>query len=115
DILASSWRLCGSSTLVAGTGVFKGGRCVTPMTARKGTESAHEPLGREIAIMTGTPPSAMEIRMSTAEKSLRRSFLSRVFGAVAASSFSFAGVREAAAQEAGPDSWLKEVKGRHRC
>ena len=53
--------------------------------------------------------------MSTAEKSPRRSFLGRVFGAVAASSFSFAGVREAAAQEAGPDDWLKEVKGTHRC
>jgi intracellular sulfur oxidation DsrE/DsrF family protein len=44
----------------------------------------------------------------------RRSFLGRMFGAAAAASFSIAGTRAAAA-ESGPDSWIQEVKGTHRC
>jgi intracellular sulfur oxidation DsrE/DsrF family protein len=37
-----------------------------------------------------------------------------MFGAVAAASLPWAGTRVAAAQEPGPDGWLKEVKGSHR-
>jgi len=59
--------------------------------------------------------------MSTAEKSPRRSFLGRVFGAVAAASgVSFVAAREADAQAPAAagnpaDAWIKEVKGTHRC
>jgi intracellular sulfur oxidation DsrE/DsrF family protein len=53
--------------------------------------------------------------MSSAAQTHRRRFLSRVFGAAAAASFPLAGVRTAAAQESGPDDWIKEVKGTHRC
>jgi len=52
--------------------------------------------------------------MNPAEKTYRRGFLGRVFGAMAAASLPF-GTREAAAQMAGPDDWIKEVKGSHRC
>jgi len=45
----------------------------------------------------------------------RRSFLGRMFGAVAVAGLPIAAVRPAAAQEAGPDSWIGEVKGTHRC
>jgi hypothetical protein len=38
-----------------------------------------------------------------------------MFGAVAAASLPWAVPRAAAAQEPGPDGWLKEVKGSHRC
>lgn len=53
--------------------------------------------------------------MNSAEQTHRRGFLSRVFGAAAAASFQVAGVRTAGAQEPGPDDWIKEVKGTHRC
>ena len=52
--------------------------------------------------------------MNRAEDTRRRSFLGRMFGAVAAASLPWAGTRAAAAQESGPDGWLKEVKGSHR-
>lgn len=46
----------------------------------------------------------------------RRGFLGRLFGAAAAASLPMSGVRAAsAAQAAGPDDWMKEVKGTHRC
>src|ERR1700704_1800266 len=45
----------------------------------------------------------------------RRGFLGRVFGAAAAAGVSIAGGGEMAAQESGPDSWIKEVRGTHRC
>jgi len=47
----------------------------------------------------------------------RRGFLGRVFGAAAAMSFSVTGRSAEAAQPAaaGPDDWMKEVKGTHRC
>src|SRR5262249_10740877 len=67
------------------------------------------------------PLPTMEMRMSTAEKTPRRSFLARVFGAAAAaSSVSIASVSEAeGAAQATPAAaaapWLKEVKGTHRC
>jgi intracellular sulfur oxidation DsrE/DsrF family protein len=38
-----------------------------------------------------------------------------MFGAAAAASLSMSGTRAAAAQESGPDDWIKEVKGTHRC
>jgi intracellular sulfur oxidation DsrE/DsrF family protein len=53
--------------------------------------------------------------MSAAEKTRRRGFLGRVFGAAAAAGFSTIGVRTAAAQESGPDDWIREVRGSHRC
>jgi intracellular sulfur oxidation DsrE/DsrF family protein len=53
--------------------------------------------------------------MNAAEKTHRRGFLGRVFGAAAVASFPMAGVRTAAAPESGPDDWMKEVKGTHRC
>jgi len=44
----------------------------------------------------------------------RRSFLGRMFGAIAAATFS--GTAHASAgQESGPDDWMQEVKGTHRC
>jgi hypothetical protein len=48
-------------------------------------------------------------------KTHRRRFLGRMFGAAAAASLSFSGTRAAAAQDSGPDDWIKEVRGNHRC
>jgi intracellular sulfur oxidation DsrE/DsrF family protein len=53
--------------------------------------------------------------MNSADTTYRRGFLGRILGAVAAASFPFTGVRDAAAQMSGPDDWIKEVKGTHRC
>ena len=53
--------------------------------------------------------------MNQAEKTHRRSFLRQVFGSAAAASLPMAAVGAAAVQESGPDDWLKEVKGTHRC
>ncbi len=53
--------------------------------------------------------------MNSTDKTYRRGFLGRIFGAMAAASLPFGGVREAAAQMSGPDDWIKEVKGTHRC
>jgi len=44
----------------------------------------------------------------------RRRFLGRAFGAVVAAGVSMSGPR-AAARESGPDDWIKEVQGSHRC
>src|SRR5450432_4770294 len=44
----------------------------------------------------------------------RRRFLGRLCGAAAVASFSMSGAR-VAAQESGPDDWIKNVKGTHRC
>jgi intracellular sulfur oxidation DsrE/DsrF family protein len=41
--------------------------------------------------------------------------MGRVFGAAAAAGLSIYGTRTVAAQEPGPDDWIKEVKGEHRC
>src|SRR6266481_9495921 len=38
-----------------------------------------------------------------------------MFGAAAAASLSLSGTRAAGAQESGPDDWMKEVRGTHRC
>ena len=53
--------------------------------------------------------------MKSEPKTHRRSFLGRMFGAAAAAGLSMAGTAAAAAQESGPDDWIKEVKGEHRC
>jgi intracellular sulfur oxidation DsrE/DsrF family protein len=54
--------------------------------------------------------------MHASETTHRRGFLGRVLGAaVAAAGFPIAGVREVAAQGAGPDDWMKEVRGTQRC
>jgi intracellular sulfur oxidation DsrE/DsrF family protein len=48
----------------------------------------------------------------------RRSFLGRIFGSIAAAGFAGAGAAEAQAQAnaaSGPDAWINEVKGTHRC
>jgi hypothetical protein len=41
--------------------------------------------------------------------------MGRMFGAVVAASLPSVGASVASAQESGPDDWLKEVKGSHRC
>jgi intracellular sulfur oxidation DsrE/DsrF family protein len=41
--------------------------------------------------------------------------MGRLFGAAAAASVSLTGTRLSAAAEQGPDSWIAEVKGTHRC
>jgi hypothetical protein len=46
---------------------------------------------------------------------LRRHFLGQMFGVAAAASLSASATRLAAAGEPGPDDWIREVKGRHRC
>jgi intracellular sulfur oxidation DsrE/DsrF family protein len=53
--------------------------------------------------------------MNTAETTHRRGFLRRMFGAAAAASASISGIRTVAAQESGPDDWIKEVNGTRRC
>ena len=53
--------------------------------------------------------------MNSESRTHRRSFLGRMFGAVAAASFTGAGARAAEPQQSGPDDWIKEVKGTHRC
>src|SRR5262245_48882112 len=50
--------------------------------------------------------------MQSHEGTARRGFLARVLGAAATATF--ARTRTAAAQTAGPDDWLNEVKGTHR-
>jgi len=44
----------------------------------------------------------------------RRRFVGQMFGAAAASSLAISGTRAAAATS-GPDDWISEVKGSHRC
>ena len=53
--------------------------------------------------------------MKSAEMTDRRAFLGRVFGAAAAASLPGAAAHAAAVQESGPDDWIKELKGTHRC
>ena len=48
------------------------------------------------------------------DKTHRRGFLGRIFGATAGAGLSLVGVRQAAAQATGPDAWMNEVKGTHR-
>lgn len=52
--------------------------------------------------------------MSITNKIRRRGFIGRIVGAAAAAGLPI-GVVPAAAQQAGPDDWIKEVKGTHRC
>ena len=51
--------------------------------------------------------------MSSIAKTHRRGFLGRIIGAAAALSVTSVGQR-AEAQQAGPDDWIKDVKGTHR-
>jgi intracellular sulfur oxidation DsrE/DsrF family protein len=53
--------------------------------------------------------------MNSESQPHRRTFLGGMLGAVAAASLPFVGARSVAAQEPGPDDWIKEVKGTHRC
>jgi hypothetical protein len=53
--------------------------------------------------------------MSASDTTHRRGFLSRMVGAAAAAGVSIVGGRAVAAQGAGPDDWIQEVKGTHRC
>ncbi len=53
--------------------------------------------------------------MNSESQTHRRSFLGGMFGAVAAASLHSAAAFAAEAQESGPDDWIKEVKGTHRC
>src|SRR5215471_15662536 len=58
--------------------------------------------------------------MDRSELTYRRGFIGRIFGAVAAAGVMRAGTSEAqtktaAASNAGPDAWIGEVKGTHRC
>ena len=61
--------------------------------------------------------------MNRTDLTYRRGFLGRVFGAVAAAGLTSFGTAEAqnkaasapAAPAAGPDAWIGEVKGTHRC
>ena len=52
--------------------------------------------------------------MTLSPTNARRRFLTRLFGAAAVAGLPVADVR-AAAKGAGPDDWLNEVKGTHRC
>ena len=56
--------------------------------------------------------------MNTTDVTYRRGFIGRVFGAVAAAGFMGMGTAEAQNKTAaapGPDAWISEVKGTHRC
>src|SRR5215467_8480642 len=61
--------------------------------------------------------------MKTSDMTYRRGFLGRMLGAAAAAGFMGVGAAEAqekkaaapAPAAAGPDSWIQEVKGTHRC
>jgi hypothetical protein len=56
--------------------------------------------------------------MEKSDLTHRRSFLGRILGSIAAAGFAGAGAAEAQAQAtaaAGPDAWINEVKGTHRC
>ncbi len=48
-------------------------------------------------------------------ESPRRGFLTRIFGSAALATMPIAGLRAAPRQGAGPDEWLNDVKGVHRC
>src|SRR6516225_9820963 len=56
--------------------------------------------------------------MNTTDVSYRRGFIGRVFGAVVSAGFMGMGTAEAQNKTAaapGPDAWISEVKGTHRC
>src|SRR5438477_12808125 len=53
--------------------------------------------------------------MSAVDKTNRRGFLGRVFGAAAAAAAVPAAIDATALQEAGLDDWIRDVKGTHRC
>jgi intracellular sulfur oxidation DsrE/DsrF family protein len=53
--------------------------------------------------------------MNSESRIHRRRFLGGMVGAAAVAGLSMSGAPAAAAQEAGADDWIKEVKGTHRC
>jgi intracellular sulfur oxidation DsrE/DsrF family protein len=53
--------------------------------------------------------------MNVSDTTHRRGFLRRVVGTAAAASASIVGGAAMTAQEPGPDDWIKEGKGTHRC
>jgi hypothetical protein len=53
--------------------------------------------------------------MNSESRTHRRSFIGRMFGAVAAASLGASATHAAEPLQAGPDDWIKEVKGTHRC
>jgi intracellular sulfur oxidation DsrE/DsrF family protein len=53
--------------------------------------------------------------MNSESKTHRRAFLGQLVGAAAVAGLSMSGTRAAAAQESGPDDWINEVRGTHRC
>jgi hypothetical protein len=53
--------------------------------------------------------------MGSIAKTHRRGFLGRIVGAAAALGVTSGGQRADAAQQSGPDDWIKSVKGTHRC
>src|SRR5262245_49591363 len=53
--------------------------------------------------------------MSRADETPRRGFLGRLLGAFAVASLPAGARVAAAAQESGPDDWIREVKGANRC
>jgi intracellular sulfur oxidation DsrE/DsrF family protein len=57
----------------------------------------------------------MEARVNSEAMTNRRSFLGKIAGAAAAVSIPIASNVVLAAQEGGPDDWIGEVKGTHRC
>src|ERR1700730_544529 len=58
-----------------------------------------------------TEPSGKEVCMTGAEKTPRRGFLARALAVSAAAAFPGGMTSTAFAQQAGPDDWIKEVKG----
>jgi intracellular sulfur oxidation DsrE/DsrF family protein len=56
-----------------------------------------------------------ECSVNSAPTTHRRAFLGQLAGAAAAAGLSMSGPRAAAAREPGPDDWIMEVRGTHRC
>ena len=55
------------------------------------------------------------VHMAFSAKTHRRGFLGRILGAAAALSVTGSGLPAEAQAAAGPDDWIKNVKGAHRC
>ena len=53
--------------------------------------------------------------MNSEPKTHRRAFIGQLVGAAAVAGLSMSGTRTAHALESGPDDWINEVRGTHRC
>src|SRR5207344_3402106 len=62
-----------------------------------------------------TSRSQRSLSMNSESTTHRRAFLGQMLGAAAAASLSMSGTLAAAAEAPGPDDWIREVKGTHRC